>query len=485
MGMKILRTILPFLVVILLCAVVLHAFGVMETRLGPLDVEMRMRFDPVGETRIVLPPVGQVKASTHRWPVVFSVRLNRIDMDGLKAELGNVERPNDYLKTIIPGLRKAFWMFLFYLLLLGTVTGAFSGMIIWGWRDYRRWGLALLTGLVFTAFVLGGAAVGYDQSAFDNPRYEGILEAAPWLLDLVDQGLAHLDLLGQKMAVMAGNLNRLFNQVDQLDPLAKAEGELKVIHVSDIHNNPAAFDFLSRVVQGFGADLIVDTGDLTDYGTPIEAQLGSRISGLKVPYYFVPGNHDSPEVVARLRAIPGLKVLDGNTVTYKGLTILGWGDPAAKTGRLVASEKELVDSANALANHWEALQVKPDLVAVHNAAYANRLLGSIPLLLHGHDHRSRIYEAGTTRIIDAGTTGAAGVRALENKSKDGVPFSLALLRFDRTNSNGPYTLTAVDTIRVYSLNGRFILERKVVKGGEGIEALSGGLAQPGTPTGDP
>lgn len=475
------RRVLPFLAVIILCALVMHLFAVMETRLGPLDLELRMRFATKGETRVILPPMGEVKAETHRWPVVFTIRLNRIDIDGLQTEIERAGQPAEYLQTIIPELRKAFLLFLLYLLFLGMATGTVAGMMIWGWKDFHRWSLALLTGMVFAVMVLGGAAAGYDQKAFDNPRYEGMLEAAPWLLDLVDKGLAQLDVLGHKMEVVAGNLNRLFTHVDQLDPLAKAEGELKVVHISDVHNNPAAYDFLSRVIQGFGVDFVIDTGDLTDYGTPFEAEISQRIRGLGVPYFFVPGNHDSPEVVARLRSIPNLKFVDGRMVSHKGLSILGLADPASKSGRLVASEEELLNSAKTLAEIWESKEKKPDLIAVHNVATANQLLGRIPVLLHGHDHGARTYTSGMTQVINAGSTGAAGVRALENKSVDGVPFSLALLRFDRPSEEQPYSLTAVDLIRVYSLNGRFVLERKVVKGGDSLEALSGGVDQSGTP----
>jgi predicted MPP superfamily phosphohydrolase len=477
MGWKFVHNILPFIAVVILCALALQFFGMMEVRLGPLDLEFRMRWSAQGETRLVLPPVGEVKASTHRLPVTFSLRLNRIDHDLLQAEVERTEQPADYLENLLPSLRRVFIMFLVHLLLLGMLCGVLTGMIFWGWREYRRWTLSLLVGLVFTAMVLGGVALSYDQSAFDNPRYEGILEGAPWLLDLLDKGLAQLDTLGRKMEVVAGNLNRLFSQVDQLDSLAQADGELKVIHVSDIHNNPAAFDFLTRVAEGFGADLIIDTGDLTDYGTNLEAQLSTRIANLGTPYFFVPGNHDSPDVISRLRRIRNVKILDSKPVSYKGLTVLGLPDPASRNGRLMASVEELLKSADALETVWENMAQPPDLVAVHNIDTADKLLGRVQVVLHGHDHKARIYNEGDTKIIDAGSSGAAGVRALENESVDGVPFSLALLRFDRPGDGERYLLTAVDMIRVYSLNGRFVLERKVINGGETDAALSGGLAE--------
>ncbi|HEX2954528.1 MAG TPA: metallophosphoesterase, partial [Bacillota bacterium] len=328
--------------------------------------------------------------------------------------------------------------------------------------------------------IILSVAVDYNQRAFETPRYEGMLEAAPWLLDILDKGFTQVDDLGRRLELVAGNLNRVMGQVDQLEPLARADGALKVIQVSDIHNNSAAYELLSRVVQGFGADLIIDTGDITDFGTPLETQLAGRLEELKIPYYFIPGNHETAEAIARLRRIRGVRVLDGESVSYKGLSILGLGDPAAQTEKLAATPKQLQQSSDRLYDIWSKMRVAPDLVAVHNVMTARKLLGKIPVLLHGHDHQAKIYEKGKTWLIDAGSTGAEGMRGLESQSKDGSPYSLALLRFDRapTSSGHQYQLTVVDLIKVYSINGRFVLERKVLKGGDGDPDLSSSLALP-------
>lgn len=471
--------------IILFSGLALHLFGTMETRLGPMDLELQMHWAAHGETRLIIPPMGEIKADTHRIPVSLSIQLNRIDENLLQKELADHAKPAEYLEEFIPELRQVLARFFLVLMVVGAAAGAMAGMIIWGWKSWKYWALSLLIGTVFTGAVLAGVALQYDQNAFAHPRYEGMLEAAPWVLDLVDKGLAQLDSLGRKLEVMAGNLNRLFTQVDQLDPLARADGALKIVHVSDIHNNPAAYDFLQRVVKGFGADLIIDTGDITDYGTPIEAGLAQALAGVGVPYYFVPGNHDSPEAVARLKQVRGIRVLDDGLVKFKGLSILAWGDPASKTGSLTAQGADLRSAAKELSAKLESLEDPPDLVAVHNVTMVGDLMGKVPLVLHGHDHRVRTYERRGTQVVAAGTTGAAGVRALQNDSPDGVPFSLALLRFDPSNkgTEHSYILTAVDLISVYSLDGRFILERKVVEGGGEHTALSSDLAGDGTARG--
>ncbi|NLZ44554.1 MAG: metallophosphoesterase, partial [Clostridia bacterium] len=243
----------------------------------------------------------------------------------------------------------------------------------------------------------------------------------------------------------------------------KAEGEIKILHVSDIHNNPAAFEFIKPLLAGFAVDLVIDTGDLTDYGTALETGLAGVIKTLGVPYLFIPGNHDSPEVLNSLKRLPNLVILRKGTYDFQGLTILGWEDPAARSsGVLLASEEELAAEAEALAGYWEKIPRKVDLLATHNIKLAGKVKGRTPVVLHGHDHRAAVAKEGETCFINAGTSGAAGLRGLEN---DPPPYSVALLRFNRHTEPGveaSYRLSAVDLIRVYSLGGKLSLERVVV-----------------------
>lgn len=106
------------------------------------------------------------------------------------------------------------------------------------------------------------------------------------------------------------------------------EADVLVLHVSDIHNNPVAYNFAAQVVESFDVDLILDTGDLTDWGTALEAEITRRIEALGRPYVFVSGNHDSPQVVQRLLETSHAVVL-GEPVVIAGLHIAGTGDLVA------------------------------------------------------------------------------------------------------------------------------------------------------------
>ena len=89
---------------------------------------------------------------------------------------------------------------------------------------------------------------------------------------------------------------------------------LRILHISDIHNNVAAMNFVQELAADFHADAVIDTGDLTDYGLPVEATLSKGLARLPMPYLFVAGNHDSAGHRARRPRPPQRDILDGQRV---------------------------------------------------------------------------------------------------------------------------------------------------------------------------
>jgi Icc-related predicted phosphoesterase len=448
---------LYILFALLIFAFFLSTWGEMKSSFGPFDLRLNFQWGWPGETRLIIPPLGEIKAETHHWPVVLSATIDRIDIALLQHELLGITDTNQYISGFTLRLKESIYLFLAKLCLVGGIAGG-AVALIFGWRHFQRLWRMIMAGMLLVLFVIGGVMADYNQEAFNNPRYEGALEAAPWALSLIDQGLSRLPEFSKKLSIVAGNLDSLFSQVDNLSPLAMVEGELKVLHVSDIHNNPAALEFIQKVIDGFGVDLLIDTGDLTDYGTMLEAELNRKINNLGVKYLFIPGNHDSSEVISRLRKYKNVIVMTKRIYEFKGLTIMGWEDPAVRNPEtLMTGDAKLKAEAEKLEEYLENAGTKIDILAVHNRKLSSGVEGQVPVIVHGHDHKPGITETGNTVFINAGTTGAAGVRGLAN---DSIPYSVALLRFNRTA--GEYQLAAVDLIRVYSIHGKFILERKVI-----------------------
>ncbi len=73
--------------------------------------------------------------------------------------------------------------------------------------------------------------------------------------------------------------------------------------------------------------MVVDTGDINDWGSQPEASFVDSISTLRVPYVYIRGNHDSATTAAAVARQPNAIVLDEQVATVGGLTIAGIGDP--------------------------------------------------------------------------------------------------------------------------------------------------------------
>ena len=102
------------------------------------------------------------------------------------------------------------------------------------------------------------------------------------------------------------------------------------------------------------------------------------------------------------------------------------------------------------------------IVAVHSYEVASFLAGRVPVILHGHDHRLSVREEAGTVVVDAGTTGGAGLRGLA--SEKAPPLTVALLHFAKRDGESLPELVAVDTIRVSGVGRGFTIERRLISG---------------------
>jgi len=412
-----------------------------------------------GFTDINIPPIGSIRAKTHVSPLKFSITLQNIDLDLLQSLLeSNPNKQkivNDFQNKAYT-VAKLFLIRLFFIAVLGGVAGS----LLFEKKKIKPLLCGALIGILIYTFLILGTISTYNVNAFQNPEFKGMLEAAPWMIGLAEQAFVKLDTLGQQLELMANNFYLLFEKINSLETLSSLEGTIKVLHVSDFHNNRAALQFVTQVVKSFNVDFVIDTGDFTDYATPIEAQLLEYLNNMHVPYVFVAGNHDSPAIIDKLQQFPQVKVINEGIINIKGLKILGLQDPASLTNEIIPSNSELVNIyQDKLLELWnQTKEDPPDIVVVHNYQIGKVLVNKASLILHGHDHEYKIYKKGKTLIIDAGTTGAAGIRGLLTTKE--IPYTVVLLHFQKSKEK--FRLTAVDTIKVYNLQGGFLLERQAL-----------------------
>jgi predicted phosphodiesterase len=289
-----------------------------------------------------------------------------------------------------------------------------------------------------------------------------MIQAAPWVLSMAWEAFDQVEELGSRVQALAGNLYSLLQEVENLGPLGLVQADVTVLHVSDIHNNPVAYNFAKQVVDSFPVDFIMDTGDLTDWGTALEMEIAKRIEDVRLPYLFVTGNHDSPEVLKKLSAIANAVLISQEETAVAGLRIAGTGDLVADSFLATpASPAENTAYARELNKRWSEVEERPDIFMVHNHLVAEALEpGLFPVVAYGHTHAWGVKERDGTVYSNAGTTGAAGIRGFQ--AREPLPYSLSLLYFSR-DEGGRLRLQAVDGVHVTGLGTSFSLHRTFVQ----------------------
>jgi predicted phosphodiesterase len=237
-----------------------------------------------------------------------------------------------------------------------------------------------------------------------------------------------------------------------------------------------------QVVDQFQVDAVLDTGDITDWGSQPENQLITSVGTFGVPYVYIRGNHDSATTADLIAAQPGTTVLDDSAVTVAGIQVIGTPDPRftpdKTTGDDDAGEEVLVDSGEQLADVAGTLDPPPAIAMVHDPGQAAPLDGIVPLVLAGHTHEREVsqLENGTLLMVQ-GSTGGAGLRALEGEYPE--PLTCTVLYVDPATGE----LRAYDEITLGGLGETEVtIQRTVVPTappgdgsiGEGTAGVTGG-----------
>lgn len=455
------RRFLPVLFVILGIIVFINVFSGVEYRLFPAVIRLEMKWCLGGRTRLALPPIGEIRAPTHWLPIWVSLEVKSVNLPFLRTLVYSPPQALASLRgELMRELRLLLSLFVLKLVVLGAAGGVFA-LVFLGTRDGRQLFWAGASGAIVTALLVLTLVFTYDLAAFESLEYEGVIEAAPWALNLFWEAAGKVEELGERTRVLAGNLYSALERFEELGQVGLADTALVALHVSDIHNNPVAYDFIAQVIESFPVSVVLDTGDLTDWGTALEAEVATRIERLQVPYVFAAGNHESPEVMERLAAIENVIIVDGTIQTVAGLKIAGVpdlvaGEPLPES----ASLADLNNQARELNGLWEKAEELPDVFLLHNHRTARALRpGLFPIVVCGHSHRSAVEQVEGTVYINAGTTGAAGIRGFQ--TNEPLPYSLALLYFQEID--GELVLQAVDSVFITGLGTSFSLQRTFIE----------------------
>jgi predicted phosphodiesterase len=444
---------------IILALLMMTVFGNMAFPVKAFDFLISIQLSGRGETEINIPPVGTISALTHITPVKIKVDLQNINMDVLKTLISEAPNSEKLITSVKQDLIKTAYTYCIILIILAGLGGFIGAILING----RKWKYAVTgasAGILISLLIIGLTISTYNIKKFRNPEYRGILKSAPWAINLAETALQQVGLLSEQMKIIASNIYNLYEGINLQQPIKESPGDLDVLLVSDIHNNPAAHTFLQQIIKDFAVDMVIDTGDMTDYGTPLEGLLLKDLRDIRIPYLFIPGNHDSPITSKELSGYPQVHVLKDGIVDILGLKILSFADPSSYSNEISSPNTDIIKSSREkLYQLWSEAEVKPNILAVHNYKIAEPLVSKVPLIINGHTHQVTINKEANSVIINAGTTGGAGIRGLQAVKE--IPCSVILIHFKHSKDNS-YILYAADIIKVYNLDRGFIIERKIL-----------------------
>ncbi|MDH7577321.1 MAG: metallophosphoesterase family protein [Bacillota bacterium] len=458
------RARVPGLLLTALAGALLAAYLAGGMRVDVQGLTLRVSALPAlhGRTVLDLSPLGQVSAATHRAPVQFRIGLEQISMDTIKngwIDKSGQERAIGIARERMPEV--------IINLALREVAAGFAGaalLVFLLWRPRLRTVLAAGAGGAFlVAAVLTGAGLNYNVDAFREPHFEGPVAMAPGAIKMVNDSLTRLDEVKDLTGQVVSNIKDLFTNINSLMVLGNPGREKEtraILLVSDLHSNPIGVEFIRTLSYYFRIDFIVNAGDITDFGSPLEAEVVEGLKDLSVPHVFLAGNHDTPEITSFIAGIKDSYVLNGETLELKGLRILGIPDPLSTSGEVEIRDRRERDLV--LNVHAESLraavreQGRPDILVVHNEEVARRLLPEAPLVVAGHTHRPVLEKTPEGALINPGTTGAAGLRGFY--SEGGAAYSAAIVYV--RPEQGPL---AADVIKYDPLSARFSLDRQLIE----------------------
>lgn len=461
------------LVAVSLTAIVLGVIvaGHTTDNLGPFRAEYSLRPSLSGGTEVSIPPLGSLRLNSHGGPANLEISLESLDQDRTRAIVTDpnaLERASGgAVDDVARGVRRLVWQVCGVSLLAAMGLG---GLVYRSMRRAAACGAVAVLVLLSTAV---SAASTFRPDSIQEPRYEGLLTNAPAVVGDARRIADRYEEYRAQLQHMVANVGRIYGTVSRLPVYSPNSGNTHVLHVSDLHLNPAAWSVIKTVVEQFDIDLVIDTGDITDWGSEPEASFVASIGALDVPYVYIRGNHDSAVTATAIARQPKAYVLENAVIDINGLVIAGIGDPRFTPDKSADSGASVVDNGETLAATIRAYREPVHVALVHDPVAATPLAGVSPLVLSGHRHKREVTRVGAangnippqgrTLLMTQGSTGGAGLRGLEKAEP--TPLTLSVLYFDQQ-----HTLQAYDDITVGGTGeAEVALQRNIVRPDEAVK----------------
>lgn len=424
---------------------------------GPVRVSATIT-PGAGATSLGLPPFGSVEAATHLAPLRVELRLADASFTQLEAWVSDGLPDTAAIAT----LRKALYSGLARAFLTGLLAALLAAVLVLLAARVRTRTTAIVCAALTVTLVgcAGWAALGFDEGAFSQPTYNGVLAYAPGIVSTVQQRLTEVDDLSTRIAAVARDLSGYYAASQTLASGGTMPDTLRVLHISDTHLDPVGSELARQLATSFDVAFVIHTGDADLYGTSVEASAVVATLKMPRPLVYIPGNHDSPDVVAALRSMRGVTVLDDTATVVDGLRVYGVPDPMSRTSRIEPDKKRMAADASRLAASLRAAlasgEATPDIIALHEPAMQVPFARLAPIVLSGHTHVMRLRYRYDTWWLNAGTTG--GVRFGDPKGPH-TAYTAAVLYY---SADMPHRLLAIDRIAIDGVTRETSLQRTTV-----------------------
>ncbi|MEU0582072.1 metallophosphoesterase [Streptomyces sp. NPDC006132] len=408
--------------------------GNVRVPVGPMNTTMTLRPSFTGGTKINISPLGALELNSHIAPVRLDVNVDQLDPDRAQALVDHPERLSGLQDEVTQDVGRGTLD-----LAVRSSVAVVAGATALGLAVYRRPRRALAAGGIALTLLAASGGTAYATWRPDSvlePKFSGLLTSAPSLVGNARSIVTEFDVYQKELARLVTNVTKLYDATSTLPAYAPDPSTIRVLHVSDIHLNPASWKIIASLVEQYKVDVIVDSGDTMDHGTAAENGFLDPIEDLGAPYVWVRGNHDSMITQRYMEGLKNVHVLDGGRAeTIKGLRFAGIGDPQFTPDRSkqpgAEQSQELAGARLATALRDQRAAGTPvDIAIAHEPSAAREVDGEVPLVLAGHLHHDEmeVLKYGTRLRIE-GSTGGSGLRAIEGKHPD--PIEASILYFDR------------------------------------------------------
>ncbi len=415
--------------------------GGITAPVGPMDTKMALRPSLAGGTEINVSPLGALALRSHDAPLRLDVDVDQLDQERAAALVNHPERIAGLEEEITSDVQAGTAD-----LALRSALAVFAGAGVLALAVYRRPRPALgAAGLALALLAASGgtAYATWNPKSVLEPKFSGLLASAPSVVGNARSIVSDFDVYQRELARLVSNVTKLYEATSTLPAYQPDPSTTRVLHVSDIHLNPAAWQIIKSLVEQYDIDAIIDTGDTMDHGSAAENGFLDPVPDLGAPYLWVRGNHDSDTTQKAFEKLADKKgsnvhVLDdGVPLNVAGLRIAGWGDPQFTPDRSVKPEgdpeERKVGRQLAMALRAQRAADTPvDIAVAHNPLLVKETDGLVPLALAGHIHqRSNEFLSGRTRLMIEASTGGGGLRAVEGDTPEKVSASVLYLDRDK------------------------------------------------------